>query len=336
MSETGLAGLDAALETLRRGPKTWVVTGVSGFIGSHLLEALLLADQNVVGLDNFLTGKRSNLIECSQNVGPERWRRFRMLEGDIRDAALCAHACQGADFVLHQAAVGSVPKSIENPELYHDTNVTGFFNILIAARNARVKRFVFASSSAVYGDERTLPKVENRIGKCLSPYAATKRMNELYAEAFSNCYGLETIGLRYFNVFGSRQNPKGLYAAVIPLWIASMVANQPVQINGDGETSRDFCYVRDVVQANILAASSQQPDAPNRVYNVAYQTRTSLNQLFQMLKTRLEPQFSHLHDFSPDPSRFPSRRYQAFRGGHNRSENAPGLSPPIFSGKRPG
>jgi UDP-N-acetylglucosamine 4-epimerase len=294
--------------------KQWLVTGVAGFIGSNLLEALLRSDQRVGGLDNFSTGSRRNLQDVREKVGAERWQNFRMIEADICDWGACVDACTQVDYVLHQAALGSVPRSISNPIATNQSNVDGFVNMLCAAREAGVKRFVFASSSSVYGDSPILPKVEEQIGNGLSPYAVSKRANELYADVFSRCYGMQTIGLRYFNVFGPRQDPDGPYAAVIPKWIAAMVQNEPVHINGDGETSRDFCYVANAVQANLLAATTENIEAINRVYNVAVGERTTLNQLFSELRDRLLPQFSHLTQFKP--------LYREFRTGDVRHSHA--------------
>jgi UDP-N-acetylglucosamine 4-epimerase len=268
---------------LKTAPRKWLITGVSGFIGSNLLEQLLKLDQSVVGLDNFATGKRKNLEEVKAAVSPGQWSRFRFMEGDIVDEKTCSDACAGADVVLHQAALGSVPASIADPLKCHRANVTGFLNILTAARDARVRRFVYASSSAVYGDEPTLPKVEDRIGEPLSPYAASKRMDEIYGDVFARAYDFRAIGLRYFNVFGPRQDPEGAYAAVIPLWTAALLRRDSVQINGDGETSRDFCFVQNVVQANILAATTENAEAVNQVYNIAVGERTTLSELFSFL-----------------------------------------------------
>jgi UDP-N-acetylglucosamine 4-epimerase len=280
-------------------PKAWLVTGVAGFIGSNLLEALLRLDQRVVGLDNYITGSRHNLEQVRELIGPDKWKNFRQMDGDIRDPDVCRRATQGVNYVLHQAALGSVPRSIANPVDSHASNVTGFLNVLLAARDNGTKRVVYASSSSVYGDHPALPKVEDKIGRCLSPYAATKRANELYAEVFAKCYGLEIVGLRYFNVFGPRQDPDGPYAAVIPKWIAAMMRNEPVHIYGDGETTRDFCYVANAVQANLLAATAQKPGAINQIYNVAVCARTSLNQLFGMLRNQLLPDYPHLKDCRP-------------------------------------
>src|SRR5439155_8019068 len=261
---------------LKRKPRAWLVTGAAGFIGSNIVETLLGLDQKVVGLDNFATSKKKNLEELKALVAPAQWSRFNFIAGDIRDLKVCQRACRGADYVLHQAALGSVPRSIEDPLNSNESNVTGFLNMLVAARDHRVKRFVYASSSAIYGDHPGLPKVEAVIGGPLSPYAVTKYVNELYADVFARCYGVETIGLRYFNVFGPRQDPDGPYAAVIPKWIAAMMKNIPVQINGDGETSRDFCYIDNVVQINLLAATTTNPKAVNQAYNVALNEQISL------------------------------------------------------------
>jgi UDP-N-acetylglucosamine 4-epimerase len=268
------------------------VTGAAGFIGSHLVEHLLRRDQRVVGLDNFATGTRRNLSQVLALVTPEQAARFTFHEGDIRAPDDCARACTGVDVVLHQAALGSVPRSIKDPLQTHETNVTGFLRVLVAAREAGVRRVVYASSSSVYGDHPGLPKVEENIGRQLSPYAVSKMSDELYAAVFGSCYRLELLGLRYFNVFGPRQDPSGPYAAVMPLWFAGMLAGREVAINGDGETSRDFCFVENVVQANLLAATTENADALGQVYNVAYGERTTLNQLFELIReqvARFEP-----------------------------------------------
>jgi len=280
--------------------RNWLLTGAAGFIGSNLLEALLRAQQSVVALDNLSTGYQRNFDDVRKNVGERLWENFTFIRGDITDLETCKQACSGAEFVLHQAALGSVPRSIDNPIATHKNNVDGFLNMLVAAKEAKVKRFVYASSSSVYGDHPVLPKVENAIGNGLSPYAVSKRMNEMYADVFAKCYKTEYIGLRYFNVFGPRQDPNGVYAAVIPKWIAAMLQEQPVYINGDGETSRDFCFVANVVQANLLAATTQNPRALNQVYNIAAGNRTSLNQLFELLRTRLAPKFPHLKELRPN------------------------------------
>lgn len=286
-------------EQLRSEPRHWLITGVAGFIGSNLLEALLVLDQEVVGLDNFSTGKRQNLLDVQRKVPQEQWRRFTFVEGDIRDYATCRVACRGREIVLHEAALGSVPRSIEDPLTCNDNNVTGTLNMLMAARDEGVKRLVYAASSAVYGDHPSLPKVEFRIGRPLSPYAVSKYVNELYAEVFTRLFGLESIGLRYFNVFGPRQDPDGAYAAVIPRWIGAMVRGEEVYINGTGETSRDYCYVENVVQINILAALAENRDALNQVYNAALNRRTTLNELFVLIRDRLLPHCDHLRDCRP-------------------------------------
>ncbi len=272
---------------LPQNPKVWLVTGVAGFIGSNLLETLLLLDQTVVGLDNFATGHQRNLDEVKTLVSAEQWARFRFIEGDIRKLDDCREACAGIDYVLHQAALGSVPRSINDPITSNGTNIDGFLNMLVAARDAGVKSFTYAASSSTYGDHPGLPKIEDRIGKPLSPYAVTKYVNELYADVFARCYDFQTIGLRYFNVFGKRQDPNGAYAAVIPKWTAAMIQGETVYINGDGETSRDFCYVENAVQANLLAATATASDARNQVYNVAVGDRSTLNLLFGTLKETL-------------------------------------------------
>lgn len=270
-------------ETLERLAGRWLVTGVAGFIGSNLLEKLLSLGQEVVGFDNLSTGHLHNLDAMRDSVSPDRWKKFHFIEGDLRDLDACAEAVAGVDYVLHQAALGSVPRSIKDPVGTHESNVSGFVNILTASKDAGVRRFVYASSSSVYGDHPGLPKVEGKTGKPLSPYAATKCMDEIYADVFSRSYGIETIGLRYFNIFGKRQDPEGAYAAVIPLWFKSLLKGEPVYINGDGETSRDFCYVDNAVQANLLAAMSDNKDAVNKVYNVAVGERNTLNKLFDLI-----------------------------------------------------
>jgi UDP-N-acetylglucosamine/UDP-N-acetylgalactosamine 4-epimerase len=271
---------------LAESPQTWLVTGVAGFIGSNLLEALLRLDQRVVGLDNFATGHRRNLDEVRSLVSAAQWQRFRFIEGDIRNLEDCRAAVNLVDHVLHEAAIGSVPRSVKDPITTHEVNISGFLNMLVAARDARVKSFTYAASSSTYGDHPGLPKVEDRIGQPLSPYAVTKYANELYASVFARNYGLRTIGLRYFNVFGPRQDPDGAYAAVIPRWIAALINDEEVVINGDGETSRDFCFVDNAVQANLLAACAED-DCRDQIYNVAVGDRTTLNQLYAYLKTTL-------------------------------------------------
>ena len=275
-----------ALDTLQAEPRRWLVTGCAGFIGSNLTETLLGLGQTVIGLDNFATGHQYNLDEVRDTVGAQAWARFTFIEGDIRTLETCRQAVQGVDYVLHQAALGSVPRSLNDPITTNEVNVSGFLNMLVAARDAGVKSFVYAASSSTYGDHEALPKVEDRIGRPLSPYAVTKYVNELYADVFARSYGFESVGLRYFNVFGKRQDPNGAYAAVIPRWVAAMIRNDDVTINGDGETSRDFCFIENVVQANILSALAAQAGR-NQVYNVAVNARTSLNQLFGYLSTVL-------------------------------------------------
>ncbi len=273
-------------ENLLNEPKTWLITGVAGFIGSNLLETLLLLNQKVVGLDNFATGFQHNLDEVQSLVSAEQWQQFSFIEGDIRQLADCEAACAGVDYVLHQAALGSVPRSIADPINTNDTNISGFLNMLVAARDAKVASFTYAASSSTYGDHPALPKVEDAIGNPLSPYAVTKYVNELYADVFARTYGFKTIGLRYFNIFGKRQTPGGAYAAVIPKWTAAMIAGDTVYINGDGETSRDFNFIENAVQANILAATASE-EAKNQVYNVAVGGRTTLNTLFMALQENL-------------------------------------------------
>lgn len=273
-------------EALVNEPKTWLITGVAGFIGSNLLESLLLLNQKVVGLDNFSTGFQHNLDEVQSVVTAEQWQRFNFMEGDIRNLVDCETACVGVDYVLHQAGLGSVPRSIADPINTNDTNISGFLNMLVAARDAKVASFTYAASSSTYGDHPALPKVEDAIGKPLSPYAVTKYVNELYAEVFARTYGFHTIGLRYFNIFGKCQTPDGAYAAVIPKWTAAMIQGVEVYINGDGDTSRDFNFIENAVQANILAATAKNK-AKNQVYNVAVGGRTTLNTLFTALKDNL-------------------------------------------------
>lgn len=298
------------LTELPQLPKKWLITGVAGFIGSNLLETLLRLDQNVVGLDNFATGFQHNLDEVQRLVSPQQWANFCFIEGDIRELEDCQRACDGVDFVLHQAALGSVPRSLADPITTNSANITGFLNMLVASRDANVKSFIYAASSSTYGDHLALPKVEDKIGKPLSPYAVTKYVNEMYADVFSKCYGFQTIGLRYFNVYGPRQNPNGAYAAVIPKWVDSMIRNEPVFINGDGETSRDFCYIANTVQANLLAATTKNPDSVSQVYNVAVGDRTTLNQLFEEIRTLLIMHYPQLSNFKPI--------YREFRAGDVR------------------
>lgn len=289
---------------LRARRHRWLITGSAGFIGSHLLEVLLDAGQEVTSLDNFSTGHRSNLEEVRALVGERAWASHRFIEGDLADTETCRRACEGVDIVLHQAALGSVPRSIKDPLSTHRSNATGFVNMLFAACEANVKRFVYAASSSTYGDSLTLPKVEDKIGRPLSPYAVTKYLNELYADVFSRCYGIETVGLRYFNVFGPRQDPNGAYAAVIPRWVAEMLSNKRSVINGDGETSRDFCFVANAVQANLRAALTENPEALNQVYNVAVGERTTLNQLHESIAAALGAVRSDLRIRPPEYADF--------------------------------
>jgi UDP-N-acetylglucosamine 4-epimerase len=282
-----LRPLDDVLARVSATSSRWLVTGAAGFIGSHLLETLLRAGQHVRSLDNFSTGRRSNLDDVRRRVGEEAWSRHEAIEGDIADASTCQAACAATEYVLHQAALGSVPRSIADPLATHRANATGFLNMLVAARDAGVRRFVYAASSSTYGDSPALPKVEDIIGNPLSPYAVTKYLNELYAGVFGRCYGLATIGLRYFNVFGPRQDPNGAYAAVIPRWIAAMLEGADCTINGDGETSRDFCFVANAVQANLRAALASDGEAIGRVYNIAVGERTTLNELHAELAAAL-------------------------------------------------
>lgn len=334
-------------QQLPQAPKTWLVTGVAGFIGSNLLETLLKLDQRVVGLDNFATGHKRNLSEVRALVTPEQWANFDFVEGDIRNLNDCRRAMVflplslregreqreaetnglSVDYVLHQAALGSVPRSIENPIATNEANVTGFLNMLVAARDAKVKSFTYAASSSTYGDHPGLPKVEHTIGKPLSPYAVTKYVNELYADVFARCYGFNTVGLRYFNVFGPRQDPDGAYAAVIPKWTAALISGNPIFINGDGETSRDFCYVANAVQANLLAATLvDSPEAVNQVYNVAVGERTSLNELFRLLRDQLSA-----HGLSADTQPV----HRDFRAGDVRHSLADIGKAATFLGYRP-
>jgi len=300
-----------AYENLQSGlkaqPAQWLITGVAGFIGSNLLETLLKLDQKVVGLDNFSTGFQHNLDEVQGLVSGQQWENFTFVEGDIRNPEDCATACTGADYVLHQAALGSVPRSIEDPALTNANNITGFLNMLIAARDAGVKRFVYAASSSTYGDHPDLPKVEERIGDPLSPYAVTKLVNELYAKVFARTYGFKTIGLRYFNIFGRRQDPDGAYAAVIPKWFAGMIKGEALFINGDGSTSRDFCYIDNCIQANLLAATVNDDRALDQVYNVAFGEQTSLNELFRLIRSRVQHVYPAAAEIEPE--------YRDFRAG---------------------
>jgi UDP-N-acetylglucosamine 4-epimerase len=305
---------DALQRTVAATRRRWLVTGAAGFIGSHLVETLLAFGQDVVGLDNLATGHRRNLEDVRGAVGEEAWQRVAFIEGDITDLATCRRACEGVDTVLHHAALGSVPRSIADPVTTHAANATGFVNMLVAARDASARRFVYAASSSTYGDQPALPKVEDVIGRPLSPYAVTKYLNELYADVFARCYGVQSIGLRYFNVFGTRQDPEGAYAAVIPRWIRAIARGESVTINGDGETSRDFCFVANAVQANLRAALTADAAALNQVYNVAVGERTTLNELFDTLAVLVRERTPGLE--------IPRPVHQAFRPGDVRHSQA--------------
>ena len=305
-------------EHLKSNQSTWLITGVAGFIGSNLLEKLLILNQKVVGLDNFDTGHQYNIDQAiedaSKKTGKNLSNNFKFINGDIRELSDCQQACNGVDYVLHQAALGSVPRSIEDPINTNRANIDGFLNMLVAAKDEKVKRFVYAASSSTYGDHPNLPKVEGEIGSPLSPYAVTKVVNELYANVFAKTYGFKTIGLRYFNIFGKRQDPNGAYAAVIPKWVAAILNKEDVFINGDGETSRDFCYIDNTVQMNLLAATTSNDDAIDQVYNVALNDRTSLNRLYQMIEDRLIQRTSGLKKKGPV--------YRDFRAGDVRHSQA--------------
>lgn len=302
-------------EHLSQNRHRWLVTGCAGFIGSNLVETLMKLNQDVVGLDNFDTGHQHNMdqaVAAAEAAGAAG--TFHFIEGDIRELADCQQACEGVQFVLHQAALGSVPRSIEDPIRTNRANIDGFLNMLVAARDAGVKRFTYAASSSTYGDHPDLPKIEDRIGNPLSPYAVTKVVNELYGKVFARTYGFKTVGLRYFNIFGRRQDPNGAYAAVIPKWVSSMLDGEDVFINGDGETSRDFCYIENTIQMNILASMTENDDALDQVYNVALGDRTTLNDLFNMIRERLHERVEGLN--VPDPV------YRDFRAGDVRHSQA--------------
>jgi len=301
-----MSRFDEVKKQLQAEPKTWLITGVAGFIGSNLLESLLLLNQNVRGLDNFSTGHQHNLDHVKNSVSAEQWARFSFTEGDMRELETCHQVCSGVDYVLHEAALGSVPRSLEDPITTNQNNIDGFLNMLVASRDAKVSRFVYAASSSTYGDHPGLPKVEDRIGNPLSPYAVTKYVNELYSSVFARCYGFKSIGLRYFNIFGRRQDPEGAYAAVIPKWVKDMINNETIFINGTGETSRDFCYIDNTIQMNILAATGSD-DAADQVYNVAVGDRTDLNELYESIRALLESRFPHLKGAKSE--------YRDFRAG---------------------
>ena len=314
------------LSQLQKKPESWLITGAAGFIGSNLIEQLLKNNQTVIGLDNFSTGHLTNLDQVRTSVSLEQWQHFKFIEGDIRDLKTCRMACQSANYVLHQAALGSVPRSIAYPINTHENNISGFLNILVAARDAKVKRLVYAASSSTYGDHPDLPKAEDKIGSPLSPYAVTKLVNELYAQVFAINYGFKSIGLRYFNVFGQRQDPNGAYAAVIPKWVDAMITGKPVVINGDGQNSRDFCYIDNAVQANILAATAPEI-AANQVYNVAVGERTSLNQLFELIRTKLEKQYPQLINFKAIHQDFRAGDIKHSQADITKAQNLLGYEP---------
>ena len=305
-------------EYLKYNQRTWLVTGIAGFIGSNLLEKLLVLNQKVVGLDNFDTGHQHNIDQAIEDAnkatGKDLRKNFKFINGDIRELDDCKQACNGVDYVLHQAALGSVPRSIEDPINTNRANIDGFLNMLVAAKDTKVKRFVYAASSSTYGDHPDLPKVEDKIGNPLSPYAVTKVVNELYANVFAKTYGFKTIGLRYFNIFGKRQDPNGAYAAVIPKWVVAILNKEDVFINGDGETSRDFCYIDNAVQINLLAATTDNDKATDQVYNVALNDRTNLNKLHQMIEERLIQRTAGLENKKPI--------YRDFRAGDVRHSQA--------------
>lgn len=317
----------ATCEDLSASPRAWLVTGAAGFIGSNLVQKLLSLGQRVVGLDNLSTGHAHNLDHVRAAVGPAGWAGFRFVQGDICDLDTCREACRGIDFVLHQAALGSVPRSIEDPVICNSSNVNGFVNMCWASKEAGARGFVYASSSAVYGDHPALPKREEEIGAALSPYGASKLVDEIYAGVFATCYGMRLTGLRYFNVFGPRQDPEGAYAAVIPKWIAAMIRNEAIQINGDGETSRDFCYIANVVQANILAAARAGSEPGHRVFNVALNQRTTLNELLELLRSRLLPTHPHLAGFRPTHAPFRAGDVRHSQADISRITEALGYQP---------
>jgi UDP-N-acetylglucosamine 4-epimerase len=305
---------DEIKEELKSNQKTWLITGVAGFIGSNLAEALLKLNQKIIALDNFATGHRYNLEHIKHSVSSQQWENFTFVEGDITDLSTCLSVTKDVDIVLHQAALGSVPRSIDNPVISNASNVSGFLNMLTASKENGVKRFVYASSSSVYGDSEELPKVEERTGNLLSPYAVTKYVNELYMGVFYKCYGFESIGLRYFNVFGKRQDPNGVYAAVMPKWIAQILNGEDVYINGDGETSRDFTYIDNVVQANILAGTTTNPEAFAKAYNTAAGGRETLSNLYEAIAMGLKEKLPELQIKKPI--------YRDFRAGDIRHSNA--------------
>jgi UDP-N-acetylglucosamine 4-epimerase len=320
---------DKARERLRAGSQPWLVTGAAGFIGSSLVEALLRLDQRVTGLDNFSTGKPENLEHLRASVGEAAWQRFSFIQGDIRSLEDCRRACAGQRYVLHQAALGSVVRSVADPLTSHASNVTGFLNMLLAARDAGVGRFVYASSSAAYGDHPALPKVEAQIGRALSPYGLTKHINELYAAVFATCYGFSGIGLRYFNVFGPRQDADGTYASVIPKWIGALLRGQPAWINGDGSTTRDFCHIDNVVQANLLSATVEDARALGQAYNVAAGDQTSLSELFGIVRGLLAQRRPELADAQPQHREFRAGDVQHSRADMSKAAELLGYQPAV-------
>ena len=316
------------MEHLEASQYTWLVTGVAGFIGSNLLETLLKLNQKIVGIDNFETGYQHNIDAAIKDSGVDNPAElFEFIEGDIRDLKTCQLVCNNVDYVLHQAALGSVPRSIEDPIKTNMANIDGFLNMLVAAKDANVKRFVYAASSSTYGDHPDLPKIEDKIGNPLSPYAVTKVVNELYANVFSRTYGFKSIGLRYFNVFGKRQDPNGAYAAVIPKWVSSILRKEPVFINGDGETSRDFCFIDNTVQMNLLAAMVDDPEATDQVYNVALNKRTSLNSLFKMIQDRILLLVDDLSPIEPTHRDFRAGDVRHSQADITKSQQLLGYSP---------
>ena len=314
--QSPITTFEALKEQMKAQPKTWLVTGNAGFIGSNLTEFLLNHNQKVIGLDNFSTGYQHNIDDVLTSVGKEAAKNFTFIEGDIADLNTCVKACEGVDIVLHQAALGSVPRSIDDPITSNRSNITGFLNMLTAAKDAGIKRFVYASSSSVYGDSPELPKVEERVGNVLSPYAAMKKTNEIYGNVFFRTYGMETLGLRYFNVFGRRQDPNGAYAAVIPKWVAAMLQGDDVYINGDGETSRDFTYIDNVIQMNILAGLTDNPEAFGEAFNVAVGGRNTLNELYKLIQDELNRSINQPTTINQKPI------YRDFRPGDIRHSNA--------------
>jgi UDP-N-acetylglucosamine/UDP-N-acetylgalactosamine 4-epimerase len=322
-----MSSYEDAATTLKNHPRRWLVTGAAGFIGSNLVERLLSLGQEVVGLDNFSTGHPRNVRDVKDSVGRGLASHYLFIEGDVRDLATCSRACRGVDIVLHQAALGSVPRSIENPIATNQSNIDGFLAMLVASRDAGVLRFVYAASSSTYGDHPALPKVEDRIGRPLSPYAVSKYVNELYAGVFQRTYGLECIGLRYFNVFGPRQDPNGAYAAVIPRWMGNLLAGIPCEINGDGLTTRDFCYIDNVLQANILAATATDPSATDEVYNVACGDRTTLLELFRMIKANLALHRPEVHAADPHHRDFRSGDVQHSQADISKARSRLGYAP---------